>query len=83
MSTAVHRLHWFNSPAQPPACGQKDRTGNHYLPVRRTTEDEAAVTCGKCQHRMGWQEKQDMQAWCGPGESVQEMLARAVERDSS
>ena len=82
MTPAARRTHWLPDAGAPPACGKKPRIGKPTPPELLATEDEAAVTCERCLRLMAWQEKQGMQAWCGPGQSVQEMLARAAERDS-
>lgn len=42
------KVHRFYSDERPPLCGQRNRTGKAFLPVRCTTEDAEKVTCSVC-----------------------------------
>ena len=60
------------------------RLGSEVLPT--IWNSKGAATAGmkteiRRRNRDAAQEREDMQAWCAPSQSVREMLARAAERD--
>ena len=60
------------------------RLGNEVLPTIWNSKGAAMAgmkTETRRRNRDAAQEREDMQAWCVPGQSVREMLARAAERD--
>lgn len=64
------KRHAYNTPEQPPLCGQKDRHGKQYLPTSQTTQDPTRVTCARCFALMSAAVTREHEAsrncWCSP-----------------